>query len=287
MRWQKIVLLVLVITILSFAASFLFPAEYEICGPNEYTHAKECAEHYLGPFISLWIIGVLDAHNGLVTAVATIFVAGFTWTLWLTSRNQGILAQKSIDLARDDFNATHRPWIPITKTNLTVGLKWASGTAIVGLDVFCKNTGNSPAQRISLAADIFPFLLNDDIPGEMAKLQKAHCTSAARGLIEHTLFPDMRDELCISRVLVIPDSKIASLKDGDGAPATEMVPVILGSIEYYFPFGEREPHYTPFVYHLWRTDTEGDARKTFRLDGTNVEAKEMILVDLIRAGDPT
>src|ERR1035437_2492599 len=99
MRWQKIALVVLAIVIASFAASFLFPAEYQICSPNEYTHQKECTQHHLGPFISLWVVAVLDAHNGLVTAVATIFVAGFTWTLWLTSRNQGIIAQQSIKLA--------------------------------------------------------------------------------------------------------------------------------------------------------------------------------------------
>jgi hypothetical protein len=111
--WQKIALFVLAIAIVSFAASFFFPAEYKICGPNEYTHAKECAEHYLGPFISLWIIGVLDTHNGLVTAAATVFVAGFTWTLWLTSREQGRLTRQSIELGRKEFISTHRPKIVV------------------------------------------------------------------------------------------------------------------------------------------------------------------------------
>jgi hypothetical protein len=154
--------------------------------------------------------------------------------------------------------------------------------------VFCKNTGNSPAQRISLAVRIFPSLANEAVAQETAKLQKSFPQStASRELIEHTLFPEMSGELALSTALMIPETSIAALKDYFGDPATEMVPVILGFIEYYFSFGERVPHYTPFVYHLWRTDAEGKARITFKLDGSNVEANEMILVPLINAGDPT
>ena len=196
-------------------------------------------------------------------------------------------AQNSIDLARDDFNATHRPWISVTYVAISVGLSWAERNAVLGLNVFCKNTGNSPAIRVSLAATIFPFLTNDDIPEEMAKLQERHRTSTRRPIIERTLFPGAQDDLIIPRVLVIPEVKIASLKDGRGDPAIEMVPVILGSIEYYFSFGEREPHYTPFVFHLWRTAGNPTDRLTFRLDGSNVVKENMLLVELMSAGDAT
>lgn len=94
-----------------FDLTFLFPASYEYCQPNEYTHAKDCTPEYLGPFIFRWIVAVADAHNGLITAVATLFVAGFTWTLWRTSSKQAELTRDSIKLARDEFIATHRPKI--------------------------------------------------------------------------------------------------------------------------------------------------------------------------------
>jgi hypothetical protein len=221
-----------------------------------------------------------------VVAIFTVILAISTIGLWVATISLYRAGEKQFGLARDDFNATHRPWIPVTKVTLNFGLKWAQGNALVGLNVFCKNAGNSPAQRVSLAAAIFPFLYNEDIPREMAKLQKAHAASTERALIEYTLFPGMPDELCITRMLLIPESELFVLKDRFGDPATEMVPVILGSIEYYFPFGEKSPHHTPFVYFLWGTNN-GTDRLTFKLNGQNVEPDNMILVDIISAGDPT
>ena len=219
-------------------------------------------------------------------ALFNLILALSTVGLWTATISLYRAGEKQTGLARDDFNATHRPWIPVTKVTLNFGLKWAQGNAVVGLNVFCKNAGNSPAQRVSLAAAIFPFLYNEDIPREMAKLQKAHAASTERPLIEYTLFPGMPDELCLTRMLLIPESDLSALKDRFGEPATEMVPVILGSIEYYFPFGERSPHHTPFVYFLWGT-SNGTDRLTFKLNGKNVEPDNMILVDIVSAGDPT
>src|SRR5580700_7022643 len=224
-------------------------------------------------------IGFLDRHGEAVAAFFTIVLATFTGRLWFSTEKLWSVTNKSVDLARDDFNATHRPWIPITKASLYVGLNWAQGVAITGINITCKNTGNSPAQRVSLAAAIFPYLANDDIPGELRKLQEAHRTSTPRALIEHTLFPGA-GELELPRVLVIPETELANLKDRWGDPATEMIPVIVGSIEYYFSFGEPIPHYTPFVFHVWLTDAVGVARKAIQLDGKNVEIRDMILVPL-------
>ena len=144
-RWKKIALLVVVIATACFAASFLFPAEYKICGPNEYTHAKDCTEHYLGTFVILWVVSVLDAHNGLVTAIATVFVAGFTWTLWRTSKSQGSLAQQSIDLARKEFISTHRPRI-ILRAAYTGDLKEGH---IIPIRLHIANIGETKGKIVS------------------------------------------------------------------------------------------------------------------------------------------
>jgi hypothetical protein len=54
-----------------------------------------------------------DANGELLTALATIAVAAFTLTLWLTSAEQARLTRESISLAQSEFNATHRPEIVI------------------------------------------------------------------------------------------------------------------------------------------------------------------------------
>jgi hypothetical protein len=233
------------------------------------------------------IVGFLDSHGEAVAAFFTIVLAAFTGRLWFSTEKLWSVTNKSVDLARDDFNATHRPWIPITVATFHSGFNWAQGTAVVVISIGCTNSGNSPARRVSLAARIFPFLLNEDIPREIASLQAEHRSDTVRrDVIERTLFPG-RGGLELRRALIIPEAKLANLKDGLGDPATEMVPVIVGSIEYYFSFGDPVPHYTPFVYHLWRTDPLGEARITIKLDRGNVDKSELILVPLINAGDPT
>lgn len=51
----------------------------------------------------LWFIALLDNHNGLVTAIATVFVAGFTWTLWRSNEAIIAQAQSTGDLAEKQF----------------------------------------------------------------------------------------------------------------------------------------------------------------------------------------
>lgn len=55
------------------------------------------------------ILAFTDVHNGLVTAVGTIVIAAFTIVLAFVTRRQAFLTTDAIKLARDEFNATHRP----------------------------------------------------------------------------------------------------------------------------------------------------------------------------------
>lgn len=51
----------------------------------------------------------LQVYNGAVTAAATVLIAAFTVILARVSRKQASLTRESIDLARQEFIATHRP----------------------------------------------------------------------------------------------------------------------------------------------------------------------------------
>lgn len=58
----------------------------------------------------LWtIIDFLQTYNGAVTAVATVFIGLFTCVLAKVTGRQARLTRESIDLARKEFIATHRP----------------------------------------------------------------------------------------------------------------------------------------------------------------------------------
>jgi hypothetical protein len=61
---------------------------------------------------SIWhVVDLLQAYNGAVTAVATIAIGIFTYALVRVTNRQARLTRESIDLARQEFIATHRPRI--------------------------------------------------------------------------------------------------------------------------------------------------------------------------------
>jgi hypothetical protein len=163
-RWRKIAALTVVLAAALFLASFFSPAVYQICSPNEYTHQKECAHYHLGSYVISWIVTVLDAHNGLVTAIATVFVAGFTWTLYRTSSEQGDLTRQSIDLARQEFISTHRPKIIVRNVS---SQGYVSGMPIPVTFTYT-NIGDTPAKIDAVEAAVILILSNRIIPRGIA-----------------------------------------------------------------------------------------------------------------------
>lgn len=185
-RWQIAVLVLLAIVAALFAGSFFFPPEYQICTPNEYTHAKECAQYHGGPFVFRWVITVIDAHNGLVTAIATVFVAGFTWTLWRSSEatiaqakatgelaekqflmegRQADLAEKQHGLMRLQHIAANKPRLRIRAIILnrtTPSGEFFENGEIVRGHIFAANAGATEAKIIDSACRF--YWSNDGLP---------------------------------------------------------------------------------------------------------------------------
>lgn len=64
------------------------------------------------------LMGWLDIHNGTVTAIATAFIAAFTYFLIRVSSRQAELISKQIELGREEFRATHRPKIGVRGFNI-------------------------------------------------------------------------------------------------------------------------------------------------------------------------
>ncbi|MGD0191789.1 MAG: hypothetical protein ABSD74_13705 [Rhizomicrobium sp.] len=122
--------------------TILIPFTKEICTPDPYTHAKECAQHHLGPQVGIWIVLIADAHNGLISAIAGILVAGFTAILFIATDAQAKITAVSIKLARDEFNATHRPRIRIRSTEILYHGGFDKNAEI---SFVAANAGESPA----------------------------------------------------------------------------------------------------------------------------------------------
>ena len=81
----------------------------EICNSNPDTHQKYCATYNV-VLVFLWhITEFLNYYAATIAAIATVFIAGFTATLWRATTRQAQLTRDSINLARREFVVTHRP----------------------------------------------------------------------------------------------------------------------------------------------------------------------------------
>jgi hypothetical protein len=127
-------------------------ATYEICEPTK-EGAKECARYHVIGFAAREIGRGLEAYNGLITAIATIFIAWFTLTLRLSTDKLWEAGTEQLNLARDEFNSVHRPKIRLKHLWLTKDI-W-DGERIEATAVFV-NSGMSTAfiREIGIATHI-------------------------------------------------------------------------------------------------------------------------------------
>jgi hypothetical protein len=64
-----------------------------------------CAAYKIAVAIGTFV----DTHNGAFTALSTLAVAAFTFTLWRSTKGMLAATNNSINLARDEFISTNRP----------------------------------------------------------------------------------------------------------------------------------------------------------------------------------
>lgn len=77
-----------------------------------------------------WISDHATVLSAVVSAISTVIVAAFTVGLFRATNRQSHLLGRSIDLARDEFLATHRPkviirevyWVPNQPGNIAITL---------------------------------------------------------------------------------------------------------------------------------------------------------------------
>jgi hypothetical protein len=151
-----------------FIASVFIPLTRNLCTYNDHTNNSECAYHHLGPFALLWFVEIVNQYNAFVTAVATIVMAIFTGTLWVTSKGQAALTRESIDLGREEFISTHRPRIVLREA--------FTGTFLQGerIAVFfhLANIGETAGRIIRSRAEV--EIVRKDGPGRLLLQPSLH-----------------------------------------------------------------------------------------------------------------
>jgi len=167
-RHYKIVFLA--ILVFAFAAwiqwwaSSGFILEHQICGEAK---DPDCGSYNV-IFYSAWRLAKAADHwGGLITAVATVAIGYFTYTLYTTSAEQARLTRDSIDLARQEFISTHRPKILVYGFNF-FGAATERGDTEDPIRVSFRyvNTGDSPA-KIKMIGTKLVHLFKPTMPSEI------------------------------------------------------------------------------------------------------------------------
>ena len=93
------------------------------------------------------VLGCLDEHSELLTGVATVFIAAFTYTLWRATTRLWRAHERS-------FTELERPWVHFTPTRDTLDKFWGKITSAgiqlpitesIEVDIAFANYGKVPA----------------------------------------------------------------------------------------------------------------------------------------------
>jgi hypothetical protein len=109
------------------------------------------------------VLDFLETYNGAVTAVATIFIAAFTIVLALVTGRQARLSREAIELARSEFNATHRPKI------IVYGMDFggaSDGESPIPVTFRYVNSGDSRAEITHIGTKLV-LLFKPTLPSEI------------------------------------------------------------------------------------------------------------------------
>jgi hypothetical protein len=165
----------------------------EVCERAEYGYFVECTSHNI-PYI-VWHF--VDVHNGIVAAIAAIFVALFTAVLTRVSRRQGAQIDR-------EFAATHRAWVSIHDVEVTsLGIVRNPETKTINLWVEARfnlrNSGSTPALNTTIWRGAW-LDGTESTPSEVAPI-RAVATETTRGGRGEAIAPDSKAEQRINFVL--------------------------------------------------------------------------------------
>jgi hypothetical protein len=131
--------------------------------PNNSTERSNNQGHLVATIVraqTTCSLRLIDLHNGFFAALAAIAVAAFTFTLWISTSTQAKLTGDSIKLAREEFNATHRPKIRVHAAELKrrppeVKSDEADEYDRIAASLICFNIGESTAVNVEVRGEIF------------------------------------------------------------------------------------------------------------------------------------
>ena len=183
---------------------------------------------------------------------------GHDWTFLATASAVGVGCLQWLTLEKTDqtLRAAQRPWMKYDKVYVANPLTYDVNGMSISLGYLLKNTGNSPAQNV------FPHTFVSTNPADALdpKEQRRQCEiyrnrPPAPNEMGFTYFPG--DEPIEQKVTTyISKGEIAAVLNCEPPTLRFIFPVILGCINYRFPFGPKDGHQTGIMLSLNRVARE-------------------------------
>ena len=164
-----IALLAIFLDFLHWWASLDYALHAAVCDPT--TNNQNCVSYNV--FFAFAVSWAYDLNywGALVTAIATGFIAWFTFSLRDVTAEQARLTQEIINLTRDEFNATHRPKIIAHTCEVA-----HDNEGTIGAHFTIVNAGEATASilkvesKIMLTGRLTPGVILDEVPISRRKL---------------------------------------------------------------------------------------------------------------------
>jgi hypothetical protein len=224
------------------------------------THVRACAtlfEDFIRGIRYLWD----HADSDALTAVSTLLIAVFTFTLYRSTTRLWEASERQIRLARDDFEATHRPWVSVKISIGPRGIYFDDNGMNLHLIFVCKNGGTTPAISAWVAAE--PYL---DRQGRQDLEEQRRVCDSIRKRPYHpkapgkTIFPGDEEIFSTIYTFIGKDDLETQAREDYGF----VHPIIVGCVDYMFTFGERIHHQTGFIYHVHKIKSPNLGRFAIR-----------------------
>jgi hypothetical protein len=241
-----------------FIAAIVFelwfvPIYGEICSKNEYTGAKDCAAYNV-ILVILWHISkALNDHGVAITTLATIAIAGFTWTLKRSTDKLWDASKKQTKLTKRLFAAEQRPWVSVELTPDPNGrLTVTAGHVRVDIKISYRNHGLTPALKVILGN---VTVLHDETEIERTQERKRTTNLALLkdGTIGIALFPGPPIEFdSFAEGAVPPDAFHTTIFISDSTPDALF---LVGCLTYESPSGRAGV--TSFCFQVGERNSSG------------------------------
>ena len=209
----------------------VLPTE-DTCASENGTYQITCRKFSHFELLAAWWRATVIDVNWIIAA-ATIVVAVFTGTLWVSTYLLWREAKKSSVISEATMVAAHRPWLSLRilgRSPLLIG----RSTVATGVQMIVKNIGESPAANIQPFGCFFTseeLKAAGSIESAFGEQNRDFAESAIKSHYGEFLFPEEESR---ALNLSIPRNTTESI---------DRLMLVVG-VSYTFPFGEKTPHFT-------------------------------------------